>query len=122
MATSTTIIVRDPADPYDLFDIARQLAGDVPRWREHDFGAVRMLQTDSGQGAAAQVSVHYAADLSRWNDDDNPEGFAVVLFTTSGGDYPRERHERMAGDLLNCLAARGVRAAWRFEDSPWMWS
>src|SRR6185437_8997344 len=118
MTTTTTVIVRDPADPYDLFDCARQIAGDAPLWHEHNFGNVRMLQTESGQGAAAQVSLHWSPGAERWHDDDNPDGFALILFTTSGGDDPRERHERMAGYLLNVLAARGLKAAWRYEDDP----
>ncbi len=122
MATSTTVIVRDPADPRGLFDAARRIAGDAPLWHEHDFGDVLILQAESGQGALAQVSVHFPAAGGSWHDDGNPEGFALVLFTTSGPDDLRARHERLAGELLNLLAERGLKAAWRYEDDPWTWS
>ena len=122
MATSTTVIVRDPADPRDLFASARRIAGDAPRWNEHDFGDIVMIQAEPGQGAPALVSVHYPAAGGSWHDDDNPEGFAVVLFTTSGFDDARDLHERIAGELLAVLAARGLKAAWRHEDDAWTWS
>ncbi len=122
MATSTTVIVRDPADPRCLFDAARRIAGDAPLWHELDFGDVLMLQAESGQGALAQVSVHFPAAGGSWHDDGNPEGFALVMFTTSGFDDLRARHERLAGELLNLLAGRGLKAAWRYEDDPWTWS
>ena len=106
MTTSTTVIVRDPVDRAGLFDAARRIAGDAPEWNEHDFGDITMLQTAPGSFA----------------EDGNPEGHALVLFTSSGFGDNRAAHGRLAGELLNWLAARGIKAAWRYEDDDWAWS
>jgi hypothetical protein len=119
VAISTTVIVCDPVDPYDLFAAARQVAGNPARWAEHDFGAVRMLQTRGGQGARALVAVHFPARGGRYREDGGPSWYAMVTFTNSGLASAQARQERLAAALGAHLAGAGLSWIWRYEDGPW---
>ncbi len=119
MAVSTTLIVRDPVDPYDLFGAARRVAGEPPLWHEHDFGDMRMLQAEGGQGAEAQVAVHFPAGGGPYREKPNPKGYAAVTFTNTGGNNMADCHERLVSALGEWLAGSGLRWVWRYEDGPW---
>jgi len=119
VAIRTIVIVRDPVDPYDLFAAARRVVGDPPRWREHDFGAIRMLQADGGQGARAQVAVHFPARGGPYREEGSPDRYAAVTFTSSGFGRLRARHARLVAGLGALLAAGGLSWMWQYEDGPW---
>lgn len=111
-----TVIVRDPVDPYNLFAAAKEAVGNPPRWHKMDFGDVRMIQAVSGQEAEASVSVHYPVAGGPWSEDGDPEGYASILFTTSG-DARIERLERIAADLGARLADGGLGWLWQIPEA-----
>jgi hypothetical protein len=119
VAIATTVIVRDPVDPADLFASARQVVGNPARWNEHSDGVMRWIQAVGGQGAAAQVAVHFPAAGGPWHEEDHPEGYAMVTFTNSGFAGQRARHRRLVEELGMLLAADGLTWVWRYEDGPW---
>jgi hypothetical protein len=116
---TSTVVICDPVDPYDLFAAARRVTGNPPRWRERDFGDLRMLRTVAGQGAAAQVGVHFPARGGLYRAEGTPRGYAVVTFANSGFGSQRERHERLVGAFGELLAAGGLSWTWQYEDGLW---
>jgi len=125
VSVTSQVVVRDPVDPRELFDTATAAVGASPDGaRVYDFGEVHMLRARPGQGAAALVSVHYAADGGPYPRDegtDQPPGHALVSFTTDGCD----REAALAGHsgavtaVAGWLAERGARWAAQFEDEAW---
>lgn len=116
---TSTVVICDRVDPYDLFAAARRVAGNPPRWREHDFGDIRMLRTIARQGVEAQVGVHFPAAGGLYRADGTPRGYAVVTFANSGFCSQRGPHERLVAALGELLAAGGLSWTWQYEDGPW---
>ena len=118
MAIRTIVIVRDPVNPYDLFAAARRVVGDPPRWREHDFGAIRMLQADGGR-APGRRSPCISGPGRSVPGGRQPDRYAAVTFTSSGFGSLRARHARLVAGLGALLAAGGLSWMWQYEDGPW---
>ncbi len=119
MAIASTVIVLDPADPADLVAAARQVVGDPPVWHLHECGDMHMIQAEGGQGARAQAAVHFPARGGAYREGDNPAGYAMVTFTSTGFADLRVLHTGLLDELGALLTAHGLRWAWRYEDDPW---
>ncbi|EWM65066.1 hypothetical protein DLJ60_04470 [Micromonospora chalcea] len=125
MTATTTLVVQDPVDAYELFAHARTVLR-LPldgRWHLVDHGRVHMLQTLPGQGAPALASVHLPVDGSRHPGEPHagiPGGYALLAFTTDGGDTNRtqRRHRDLAGQASAWLTHRRLRWTWSHADGP----
>lgn len=128
MSVESSIVVQSPVDATELFAAALEVAG-LPAvrqtWDQRDNGAVFMVQTDSDQSAAAQVSLHFSPAGGRLpadyeDDGKNPAGYALLSFTT-GGDPAAERrpHELLVRALGSWLTGRALKWSWRYEEEVW---
>jgi hypothetical protein len=128
MSADSSIVLQSPIDASQLFAAALEVAGlsaTRQTWHQREYGDVRMLQTDRGQGAAAQVSLHFPPGGGRLpadyeDDGENPAGYAVLSFTT-GGDPAAERpdHERLITAVGKWLTGRGLEWSWQYEEDVW---
>jgi len=129
VSVTSQVVVRDPVDPRELFDTATAAVGASPDGaRVYDFGEVHMLRARPGQGAAALVSVHYAADGGPYPRDegtDQPPGHALVSFTTDGCDREAALAGHSGAYLLPWYSAQARGAASgagrRGESRPSSW-
>jgi hypothetical protein len=127
MPVTSSVLVQDPVDAYELAAAAAQAAALPPPsggWHLYDFGAVSTLQADEEPDAAVAVSVEFAADgdgLPRSEDEQRPEGYALVGFVTPGSDPAADRlhHQELAAALAPWLHHRSLRWSWQYDDEPW---
>jgi hypothetical protein len=127
MPVTSSVQVQDPVDAYELAAAAAQAAGLPPPaggWHLYDFGAVSTLQTDDEPDAAVAVSVEFAADgdgLPRGEDEQRPEGYALVGFVTPGSGTAADRlhHQHLAAALGPWLRRRTLRWRWQYDGEPW---
>lgn len=126
MTVTTTIIVQDRVDAYELFAAARTVLG-LPldgRWHLVDHGRIHMLQTLPEQGVGALASVHFPVAGGRHPgepDAGTPGGYALLAFTTDGGGDGRTRrwHRDLAGRAGAWLTSRRLRWTWSYDDGPY---
>jgi hypothetical protein len=131
MRVTSTIVIQDPVDAWEMSAAAAQAAG-LPApahgWDLLDLGALNILRMDGGSGGVAEVSVHFAADGGPIADTDQhdplqPEGYALVCVTMAARGDPAEdraRHEQLIQALGLWLAGRVLGWAWQYDDGPWM--
>jgi len=127
MPVTSNVLVRDPVDAYELSAAAAKAAGLPPPscgWHLYDFGAVNTLQVDEEADAAVAVSVDFSANgggLPPGEDEQRPEGYALVCFVTPGSDPVADRlhHQRLAAALGPWLHQRSLRWCWQYDDEPW---
>jgi hypothetical protein len=128
MSADSRIVVESPVGASELFAAALEVAG-LPAtrqtWHQRDNGAVFMVQTDSDQGAPAQVTLHFPPGGGRLpagyeDGGKNPAGYAVLSFTT-GGDPAAERrhHELLIMALGDWLTGRALEWSWQYEEDVW---
>jgi hypothetical protein len=125
MATTTTIVVQDRVDAYELFAAARTVLG-LPldgRWDLVDHGRVHMLQTLPEQGAPALASVHFPVDGRPHPGEPDaglPGGYALLAFTSDGGvtNQTRRWHRDLAGRAGSWLTHRRLRWTVSHADGP----
>jgi len=70
------------------------------------------------------VSVHFTATGDRpppGDDEQRPEGHALVCFETTGSDPAADRlhHQGLAAALGQWLSPRSLRWCWQYDDEPW---
>jgi hypothetical protein len=126
MGATSRVVVRDPVDVDSLFQAARQAAGGAPTWTRFagpEYADVNMLRTDDNQGAAAITSVHFPPDGGMYpREDDAPDGYARVIFTSSylaSEAAQRRRHVDLVAGVTRWLEEQGLRWWWDYEDEPW---
>ncbi|WP_047891188.1 hypothetical protein [Micromonospora sp. RV43] len=125
MATTTTIVVQDRVDAYELFAAARTVLG-LPldgRWHLVDHGRIHMLQTLPEQGMPALASVHFPVDGRRHPGEPDagiPGGYALLAFTSDGGDTSQTRrwHRDLASRAGSWLTTRRLRWTVSLVDGP----
>ncbi|GIJ28317.1 hypothetical protein Vqi01_34790 [Micromonospora qiuiae] len=122
---TTTIVVQDRVDAYELFAVARAALG-LPldgRWHLIDHSHVHMLQTLPEQGVPALASVHFPVAGGQHPGDPDagiPGGYVLLAFTSDGGGDTRTRHwhHALAGRAGSWLTARRLRWTWSHDGSP----
>lgn len=122
---TTTIVVDDPVDAYELFAVARDVLG-LPRdgrWHLVDHGRVHMLQTLPEQGVGALASVHFPLAGGRHPGEPDagiPGGYLLLAFTTDGGGDPsiRRWHRDLASRTGSWLTSRRLRWTVSHADGP----
>lgn len=127
MTVTTALVVQDRVDAYELFAAAREVLGLSldGRWHLVDYGAVHMLQTLPDQGVPALASVHFPVQLGAHHPGDPdagvPGGYALLAFTSDGGDTGATRrwHRDLAGRAGAWLTDRRLRWTWSYDDGPW---
>jgi hypothetical protein len=127
MPVTSSVLVQDPVDAYELAAAAAEAARLPPPsggWHLYDFGAVSTLQADEEPDAAVAVSVEFAGDgggMPRGEDERRPEGYALVGFITPGSDPAADRlhHQRLAAALGPWLRQRTLRWCWQYDGEPW---
>jgi hypothetical protein len=132
MPVTSTIVVLDPVDPYEVSAAAAGAAG-LPApshgWDLVDMGALNILQTDGELAGIDEVSVRFGADGGRIpgeDEQDDPllaEGYALVRFTTAGRAGPAGvdgHHEQLIRTLGAWLTGRALRWSWQYDDGPWV--
>ncbi|MER6757596.1 hypothetical protein ABT235_25820 [Micromonospora echinofusca] len=126
MTVTTTIVVGDPVDAYELFAAARTVLG-LPldgRWHLVDHGRVHMLQTLPDQGAPALASVHFPVTGGRHPGEPDagvPGGYALLAFTSDGGDTHRTRrwHRDLTGRAGAWLTSRRLTWTYSYDNGPY---
>lgn len=124
MTVTTTLVIGDPVDAYELFAHARTVLG-LPldgRWHLVDHGSVHMLQTLPEQGVSALASVHFPVTGGRHPGEPDagiPGGYVLLAFTSDGGGDARTRHwhRDLAGRTGAWLTARRLR--WDLVPRRW---
>ena len=127
MPVTSSVLVQDPVDAYELAAAAARAAGLPPPvggWHLYDIGAVSTLEADEKPDAAVAVSVEFAAGgdgLPRGEDEQRPEGYALVCYVTPGNDPAADRlhHQRLAAALGPWLRQRTLRWCWQYDDELW---
>jgi hypothetical protein len=127
MPITSNVLVQDPVDAYELSAAAADGAGLPPPaagWHLYDLGAVNTLQAEEEPDAAVAVSVHFTAaggGLPSGEDEQRPEGYALVCFATTGSDPVADRlhHQGLAAALGRWLSHRSLRWCWQYDDEPW---
>ena len=121
---TTTIVVDDPVDAYELFAHARAVLG-LPldgRWHLVDHGQVHTLHSLPEPGVPAQASVSFPVQIGARHPGDPevgiPGGYALLAFTTGDG-LDRRWHRDLAGRAGAWLTGRRLRWTWRHADGPW---
>jgi hypothetical protein len=126
MGATSRVIVQDPVDASGLFQAARKAAGGAPEWTLFDgpgYSDVNMLRTNDDQGAAAIADVQYPPGGGPYpREDDAPDGYARVIFTSAylaDEAAVRQRHVGLVVAVVRWLNERGLRWWWHHEDEPW---
>ncbi len=127
MPVTSNVLVQDPVDALELSAAAAGAVGLSPPadgWHLYDLGAVNTLQADDEPDVAVAVSVHFTAtdgQLPPGEDEQRPEGYALVCFVTPGSDPAADRlhHQDLAAALAPWLRHRSLRWCWQYDDEPW---
>lgn len=124
MTVTTTLVVQDRVDAYELFAHARTVLG-LPldgRWHLVDYGRIHVLQTLPDQGVPALASVHFPVQPGAYHPGDPdagvPGGYALLAFTSDTGATRRWHHD-LASRVGAWLTSRRLRWTWQYDDGPW---